>query len=860
MIKKIKLILCLCLFYTALQGQVQLPYQVHFRDSNAKNAAKKLWDGPWDKSLRCDAVDTMRFLPTCCNSWQIVPFLGISPYIFNCTHRSTKSGGDYLALMHNYTMSGRKTTVCDSLVIMGPKVYFSNDSMPVLALLASKNNVKMEFQNCPTCGLGAMPDATIYTALEVTLVDSGDLSLGLVDTLEMTDGFTWQFIDPARFKSYTYKGWARYKMRFLGDGNLGIDEVKMYHSPKVFTTTTASCSGRDGQITIDSVNGFTAPLTYKWSTGDKQASIDSLVPGKYSVIIEDSKGQVAKREWLVGSVLQLTVDSLKSIDTAGIPGAVFLGYGGAKPMNWLWTSPLGFNSSKENPSFFQTANYRVTVKDSAGCVATMEVAMGIRCDQVVTPQTWSDTLCAGVSPTHNMLSPFPSLSARYWSTPNNTRLTEAIAPAKVWQGLLQGWNTRYVRWMDTINGCIGKAGQFSVYVRPRPASPVSKDWFDCPSNLGFNHTWAETQLNHRLYWRRLTQNTWMNHGLPQLTSSETNDPMGSFLWVGKYKDTITGCFSDTMLSSYRVKIIYEADLDGTKWYSYGTTSTLRSKGLPSGGLKNWSISYGGQFEMVGPRGSLHPCNGKKECVSSDSMLVVRHSSIPCWSPARVVSSVELLTVTGVCTSKSKLADSDTGYYSCFGTQLLAGNTVAAAVEGEKLKLGVPTTSGYHQIDDPLHMDYASCDFYLPYEWQIQYKDSTQWLPLKAVLDNAFSTQTDTNLIRLVIPKVSITLDQCKVRLRVERCEGVWSESTPQLVRIYKDTGEYVVFPNPTLDEVVIRPSTSSEIRIYNAYGLLQFKGRANETISTKTWDEGIYWVQLEKGNAVKTISKLVVLH
>jgi hypothetical protein len=264
--------------------------------------------------------------------------------------------------------------------------------------------------------------------------------------------------------------------------------------------------------------------------------------------------------------------------------------------------------------------------------------------------------------------------------------------------------------------------------------------------------------------------------------------------------------------------------------------------------------------MVGPGGSLHPCNGKTECVSSDSALVVRHSSIPCWSPARVVSSVELLTVTGVCTSKSKLADSDTGYYSCFGTQLLAGNTVAAAVEGEKFKLGVPTTSGYHQIDDPLHMDYASCDFYLPYEWQIQYKDSTQWLPLKAVLDTAFSTQTDTNLIQLVIPKVSITLDQYKVRLRVERCEGVWSESTPQLVRIYKDTGEYVVFPNPTLDEVVIRPSTSSEIRIYNAYGLLQFKGRANETISTKTWDEGIYWVQLEKGNAVKTISKLVVLH
>jgi hypothetical protein len=860
MIKKIELMLCLFLIYTGLHGQVQLPYNTHFRDANAKATAQKLWIGPWDQSLRCDALDTMRFLPTCCSGSKAVPFLGLNPYQFTCKHRSTKSGGDYLALMRNYAWVGKTVTVCDSLVIIGPKVYFSNDSMPVLALLASKNNVKMEFQNCPKCGVGAMPDATNYTALEVTLVDSTDLSLGLLDTLEMTDGFTWQFIDPVRSKSHTYQGLARYKMRFLGDGNLGIDEVKMYQSPKVFTTIKASCSGRDGQITIDSVNGFKPPLTYRWSNGAKEASIDSLGPGHYAVIIEDSRGWLAKRDWLVGTIFRLTVDSIMSIDTAGIPGAVFLGYGGAKAMNWLWTSPLGFNSLKENPSFFQAANYRVTVKDSAGCIATMEVAMGIRCDQVATPQTWSDTLCAGVYPKHNLSSPFPSLSARYWYTPNNTSTTEAIAPAKVWQGLIPGWNTRYVRLMDTINGCFGKAVPFSVYVRPRPASPLSKDWFDCPNNLGFTHTWAETQLNNRLYWRRLTQKTWMNHGLPQLSSSETNDPMGSFLWAGKYKDTVTGCFSDTVLSSYRIKIIYDSDLVGTKWYSYGTTSNLRAKGLPSGGLKNWSISFGGQFEMVGPGGSLHPCNGKKECVSSDSELVVRHTTIPCWSPPQVVSTVELLSVTGVCTSKSKLIDSDTGYYECFGTQLLTGDTSAYAVEGESLKLVVPTTSGYHQVDNPLHMEYGNCNFYLPYEWQIRCKDSTQWLPLKSILKTAFSTQTDTNVIQLLIPNVTITLDQCKVRLRMERCEGVWTESTSQMVSVYQDTGEYVVFPNPTFDEVVIRPSSSDEVRIYNAYGRLQFKGHANETISTKAWDNGIYWVQLENKSVFKTISKLVVLH
>ena len=101
MIKKLELILCMFLIYTGLNGQVQLPYSTHFRDANAKATAQKLWTGPWDQSLRCDALDTMRFLPTCCN-FEYVPFLGFDPYDFYCKHRSTKSGGDYLALMRNF--------------------------------------------------------------------------------------------------------------------------------------------------------------------------------------------------------------------------------------------------------------------------------------------------------------------------------------------------------------------------------------------------------------------------------------------------------------------------------------------------------------------------------------------------------------------------------------------------------------------------------------------------------------------------------------------------------------------------------------------------------------------------------------
>ncbi|MFN6047994.1 MAG: hypothetical protein ACK45C_08260, partial [Bacteroidota bacterium] len=101
MITKSRLLVVFCIAYTALYGQVQLPYQLTFRDANAKSVAQTLLKGPWDQSIRCDALDTMRFLPTCCGG--VVPFLGLNPYQFNCIHRTTQSGGDYLSLMRNYT-------------------------------------------------------------------------------------------------------------------------------------------------------------------------------------------------------------------------------------------------------------------------------------------------------------------------------------------------------------------------------------------------------------------------------------------------------------------------------------------------------------------------------------------------------------------------------------------------------------------------------------------------------------------------------------------------------------------------------------------------------------------------------------
>ena len=141
-----------------------------------------------------------------------------------------------------------------------------------------------------------MPVAADYTALEVTLLDSQEQPLGFTDTLEMTDGFTTQFSDPARVRLSDYRGIARFRMRFLGDGNIGIDEINLYRSPKVFSTTQLSCRGKDGRITIDSIQGFSAPFTYLWSTGSKKAFLDSLNPGRYSLIIRDANGRFAQRD------------------------------------------------------------------------------------------------------------------------------------------------------------------------------------------------------------------------------------------------------------------------------------------------------------------------------------------------------------------------------------------------------------------------------------------------------------------------------------------------------------------------------------------------------------------------------------
>jgi hypothetical protein len=837
-----------------------MPYEAHFRDANAKTAAQNLWKGPWDKSLRCDALDSLRFIPTCCDR-SFVPFMGMSTFYFSCDHRKTKSNGDYLSLMRNYTHSTLQNTVCDELVVLGPKVNFSPDSMPVLALLCSKNNVKMNYQITPFGNSFTMPKEANYTALEVSLVDSLEQFLGVVDTLEITNGFSWQAADPFHLNHLNYRGIVRSKLRFLGDGNIGIDEVKLYFSPKVYSRIIPSCSGKDGRIVIDSVRGLVAPLLYSWSTGSTLSYIDSLNPGTYSLILEDAKGNRAKRIFRVNTRFSVTVDSLKFIDTSGIAGYAILGYVGGKPTKWSWTSPLGFSDTTEKPALFKPAIYTVKITDSAGCYNTTQIAMGIRCDQIVSPPTWSDSICAGTVPMYNPAAPFSSLSARYWTASNNADIAVAMKGAKVWQGFTQGWNTRFVRWVDTINGCIGNANPVSVYVGVPPTAPTAANWLECATNFGFTHSWPPTQLSRKLYWRSIEQSTWTNIAQPHLSPMETNAATGNYKWVGKYKDTVTGCFSDTIVSNYRVMSQIQANLRGTRGYIYGTTSTLEAKGLPAGSSKSWSISYGAQFEMNGPGGSMHPCHGQTQCVSTDSVLIVRHSTIPCWTPPRVISSVQLITTTGICVSQSNLTDYDTGYYDCFGTQLLPGDTSSAVIEGETLVLRVPTSSGYHQIDDPLHMDYGNCNFYLPYEWQIQNKDSVKWLPLSNVLDAVeFSTKTDTNMIKLVIPSISCKLNEYKIRLMVQRCKGIWTESKPQRLVVSKDTNDYRIYPNPTADKVVVHPYTQSQIKIYNSFGDVVFSGSAAEIINTKEWDNGVYWVKLAEQKVNKTIGKLVVLH
>jgi ligand-binding sensor domain-containing protein len=141
-------------------------------------------------------------------------------------------------------------------------------------------------------------------------------------------------------------------------------------------TVGFSCNGGiDGKIT-PKITGGTAPYTYAWSNTASTESITNLKPGRYGVIVTDSKKCIGSAvvDLQQSNLLFANVTVINITKTGANDGkAIANPTGGKSPYAFAWSN----GSNTNTISGLTSGKYTVTVTDASGCKTTQMVFLDV---------------------------------------------------------------------------------------------------------------------------------------------------------------------------------------------------------------------------------------------------------------------------------------------------------------------------------------------------------------------------------------------------------------------------------------------------------------------------------------------------
>jgi PKD repeat protein len=144
-------------------------------------------------------------------------------------------------------------------------------------------------------------------------------------------------------------------------------------SPSVISND-ASCGDNDGNATV-SVTGGQTPYTYNWSSGDTDATADTLSAGTYTVTITDFGGCVNFETVLISDANGPTLSLASANDptcNGSSDGSIGMTVGGgALPFTYSWSN----GETTEDISGLLAGPYELTATDANGCIAIQSVTL-----------------------------------------------------------------------------------------------------------------------------------------------------------------------------------------------------------------------------------------------------------------------------------------------------------------------------------------------------------------------------------------------------------------------------------------------------------------------------------------------------
>ena len=139
------------------------------------------------------------------------------------------------------------------------------------------------------------------------------------------------------------------------------------------THTDIVCNGEaNGTIDITVSNGF-PPYTYNWSNGAEEEDLSGLASGEYTVTVTDNNGCEATLNVMIDEPSPIQITQTQVEVTCEALGSIDISVtGGVEPYEYEWLT----GENVEDLTDLNVGIYIVTVTDSNGCEASLEVELG----------------------------------------------------------------------------------------------------------------------------------------------------------------------------------------------------------------------------------------------------------------------------------------------------------------------------------------------------------------------------------------------------------------------------------------------------------------------------------------------------
>ena len=226
----------------------------------------------------------------------------------------------------------------------------------------------------------------IFDAFEVVLISTnndcaGDLAGTATATI--SDGgdapFTFLWDTGATTPVITGLAAATYSVTVTdANGCTETGNVAVEEPTSIDLTTTQVNVGCDdfGSATASAIGG-TGDITYEWSTGSDEATIDSLLAGTFTVTATDENGCTMSQDVVItgafGPEISIQIDELPSMSSL-MGGELSVNIdGGTAPFTYLWNTGATTSTLEDLGS----GMYIVTVTDANGCIDEAEVILFI---------------------------------------------------------------------------------------------------------------------------------------------------------------------------------------------------------------------------------------------------------------------------------------------------------------------------------------------------------------------------------------------------------------------------------------------------------------------------------------------------